>query len=177
MGRNAIKAREWWEERILTEVIGGYEENYHNQITSNMMCAEDHGESDSCGGDSGGPLVIRSGSGDAQVGVVSWGESCAHGDFPGVYARVSAQYEWIREKVCERSTDPPASFQCDQSLPNLEASQDQSNVGGWTTIIKEDFTNGLGLFGNTKGAKRYNSAMNRGGVVRIAGGGHGSSAI
>ena len=34
--------------------IGGYEQDYHDQITENMMCAEDHGE-DSCQGDSGGP--------------------------------------------------------------------------------------------------------------------------
>ena len=55
---------------IAGSTIGGYEEDYHNQISENMMCAKDSGE-DSCQGDSGGPLVIRSDSGDIQVGVVS----------------------------------------------------------------------------------------------------------
>ena len=64
--------------------IGGWNENYHNQITENMLCAKDNGE-DSCQGDSGGPLVILGNdpSQDVQVGVVSWGIGCASRDFPG----------------------------------------------------------------------------------------------
>jgi len=53
--------------------FGGYDVDYNNQISDDMVCAKDSGE-DSCQGDSGGPLVIRSNSGaDMQVGVVSWG--------------------------------------------------------------------------------------------------------
>eukprot|EP00580_Thalassiosira_gravida_P004741 CAMPEP_0201654978 /NCGR_PEP_ID=MMETSP0493-20130528/45777_1 /ASSEMBLY_ACC=CAM_ASM_000838 /TAXON_ID=420259 /ORGANISM="Thalassiosira gravida, Strain GMp14c1" /LENGTH=75 /DNA_ID=CAMNT_0048131553 /DNA_START=513 /DNA_END=737 /DNA_ORIENTATION=- len=37
---------------------------------------------------------------------------CASKAFPGVYARVSSAYEWIREEVCSRSSDPPSSFDC-----------------------------------------------------------------
>mmetsp|Transcript_8383 Transcript_8383/g.14694 ORF Transcript_8383/g.14694 Transcript_8383/m.14694 type:complete len:301 (-) Transcript_8383:57-959(-) len=94
--------------------IGGWEDNYHNQITENMICAKDLGE-DACEGDSGGPLVLKgsNGSADVQVGVVSWGVGCAHKDFPGVYARVSSAYDWIREEVCTRSSYPPAEFDCD----------------------------------------------------------------
>jgi len=163
--------------------IGGYPMNYNNQISDNMMCAEDNGE-DSCQGDSGGPLVVRSGSADIQVGVVSWGVSCAHGAFPGVYARVSAQYDWIRQSVCDESSDPPASFQCESigeasaTLSTGRGSQNLSNGGGWMTIVEEDFTNGFGLFdqhGNT--ATLYPNAMNRAGVVRIAGGEDGNSSI
>jgi len=118
--------------------IGGYQQDYNNQITENMMCAKDSGE-DSCQGDSGGPLVIRSESGsDMQVGVVSWGVSCAHADFPGVYARLSAQYDWIRANVCEQSSDPPASFDCGNRMVetfSTQGTQDLSNGTGWSTII------------------------------------------
>jgi len=95
--------------------IGGWEESYSGQITESMICARDSGE-DSCQGDSGGPLVLK-GNGDAssdvQVGVVSWGVGCAHQDFPGVYARVSSAYDWIREEVCTRSSYAPVEFDCD----------------------------------------------------------------
>ncbi len=62
-------------------------------ITDDMMCAgsRDGGE-DSCQGDSGGPLVIN-GDGnpadDVQVGIVSWGVSCAAAPFPGVYSDIA----------------------------------------------------------------------------------------
>ncbi|KAL7429219.1 hypothetical protein ACHAXM_001641, partial [Skeletonema potamos] len=89
-------------------------------ITENMLCAADIGE-DSCQGDSGGPLVIKGkdvhGSDDVQVGVVSWGAGCAHPDFPGVYSRVSAAFDWIRQEVCNRSKYPPAEFDCDMTSP------------------------------------------------------------
>ena len=59
----------------------GWEYDYNDQITDNMICAKDTLE-DSCQGDSGGPLVIRTNAGDMQVGVVSWGIGCVHADFP-----------------------------------------------------------------------------------------------
>ena len=30
----------------------------------------------------------------------------------GVYTRISSYYEWVRQQVCEKSSYPPASFQC-----------------------------------------------------------------
>ena len=55
---------------------------------------------------SGGPLVT-SGTGNGMiggqnyelVGVVSWGTFCAHADYPGVYARVSKQLDWIKSST------------------------------------------------------------------------------
>merc|ERR1719445_1652389 len=72
----------------------------YSNITYEMFCAVreiDSVQYDSCVGDSGGPL-IKPGvgdEGDIQVGIVSWGVGCTKPYSPGVYARVSEQYEWI----------------------------------------------------------------------------------
>ncbi|KAL7517701.1 hypothetical protein ACHAWX_002600 [Stephanocyclus meneghinianus] len=80
-----------------------------------MICAFDSGK-DSCQGDSGGPLIIPGASADTDtlIGVVSWGSGCAR-EYPGVYARVSKAYEWIKTQVCSLSSSPPNHFLC--SIP------------------------------------------------------------
>jgi secreted trypsin-like serine protease len=50
---------------------------------------------DSCQGDSGGPLFAISAEGPVQVGIVSWGHSCADDLFPGIYTRASSHADWI----------------------------------------------------------------------------------
>ncbi|CAB3232988.1 unnamed protein product [Arctia plantaginis] len=66
-------------------------------VTENMICAGllDIGGADTCQGDSGGPLMYKG----VVVGVTSWGASCAHPQFPGVYARVSMYSTWINQTV------------------------------------------------------------------------------
>lgn len=70
-------------------------------ITNQMLCANvKEGGKDACQGDSGGPLITcKSTSGCDNyelIGVVSWGIGCALTDYPGVYARVTQQLDWIR---------------------------------------------------------------------------------
>ncbi|KAL9189739.1 hypothetical protein ACHAXT_009414 [Thalassiosira profunda] len=105
--------------------VGADYVNYASRITTNMMCAMDSDggrgdaevDEDTCLGDSGSPMIVpRAGStDDVQVGIVSWGIGCASPIFPGVYSRVSSQYEWIRETVCRHSANAPEGFECDES--------------------------------------------------------------
>jgi len=73
--------------------------NYRtSEITENMFCAGfDRGKIDACQGDSGGPAVWK-GEGEhffTQIGIVSWGQGCARGGYPGVYTRIGRYLEWI----------------------------------------------------------------------------------
>ena len=105
------------------EASEGYDENgdywsYKGKITASMLCARANGK-DSCQGDSGGPLVIKGDddAADVQVGVVSWGNGCAANLFPGVYARVSQAYDWIRGEVCKGSNyASEAGFDCNSNV-------------------------------------------------------------
>jgi len=74
--------------------------SYPGEISSQMICAgsSPYLSADSCDGDSGGPLVVFQGGRWVQVGITSWGIGCADG-FPGVYARVAAQSNWIKAQV------------------------------------------------------------------------------
>jgi trypsin len=69
-----------------------------------MICANATG-TDTCQGDSGGPLFN---SGKTLIGITSFGRGCAKPEYPGVYARVSAVDEFIRQGICELSDVPPA---------------------------------------------------------------------
>jgi len=73
---------------------------YIDRITPSMMCAGFPGR-DSCQGDSGGPLYDE--ENDVIVGLTSWGYKCADLKYPGVYARISDQTDWIQEVICAES--------------------------------------------------------------------------
>ena len=99
-----------------------------------MLCASANNK-DSCQGDSGGPLV----KGNVQIGVVSWGIDCADPNFPGVYARVSSQYNWIESEVCKGSQyAEEAGFDC------TNASFDPSATGGSSSPSTGGNTGGSG---------------------------------
>jgi len=90
-----------------------YRDSYRGLISGAMLCTFAVGK-DSCQKDSGGPLIMRGddASTDVQVGIASWGISCASNVFPGVAARVSSAYSWIEDNVCRKSADPGPSFEC-----------------------------------------------------------------
>nr|API81376.1 venom toxin [Hemiscorpius lepturus] len=69
-------------------------------VTSQFICAGDpEGGKDACQADSGGPLMMPSSSEWTIVGIVSFGYGCAQRGFPGVYTKVSAYLNWIRDKT------------------------------------------------------------------------------
>jgi len=83
-------------------------------ITKTMLCTFTKFK-DACQGDSGGPLIKKgvNAENDVVVGITSWGESCADPEFPGVFARISTEYDWIKRHVeknggklgCEKRDD------------------------------------------------------------------------
>lgn len=88
-----------------TQLCAGYDE----------INAPAGGASDACQGDSGGALVAFGSDGwPYQVGIVSFGFGCGWASSYGVYTRVSAYTDWIRERVPEavflsRNVTPPAT--------------------------------------------------------------------
>ncbi|XP_013930710.1 PREDICTED: serine protease 55-like [Thamnophis sirtalis] len=77
-----------------------------HSLTRNMLCAGfEEGGRDACQGDSGGPLMClppgHSGHSSPrrwyQVGIVSWGRSCAAAHSPGVYTQISNYHSWLEQ--------------------------------------------------------------------------------
>ena len=101
-----------------------------------QFCAADTGR-DSCMGDSGSPLYIEdSVSGkQKQLGIVSWGISCAVQEFPGVYASVPYHFEWIKQvcrygltnrdalSLCSSTTTVDTDAEVDRSALCLDVGQ------------------------------------------------------
>lgn len=54
----------------------------------------------------------------------------------GVYSRVSSQYDWINEMVCEHSTAPPESFGCTGG-GNNNTSTEPDDAGDTTVVTVE----------------------------------------
>lgn len=72
-------------------------EKYSSANMGIELCAGDNEGKDTCQGDSGGPLVVKHKNNRwYSAGVTSWGYGCGNG---GVYARTSAFYDWILNKI------------------------------------------------------------------------------
>ncbi|CAD5125954.1 DgyrCDS14137 [Dimorphilus gyrociliatus] len=71
---------------------------YPGSIDDSMICAAAPGR-DTCQGDSGGPMAYNNNGQFEVVGLTSWGRGCALATHPGVYARVSANLQWIADNT------------------------------------------------------------------------------
>jgi secreted trypsin-like serine protease len=71
---------------------------------------------DSCQGDSGGPLIGGTGPGARLIGIVSWGNDCAN-TYPGVYTRVSAEYDFIKANTGGGTVPPPPTSSAPIAAP------------------------------------------------------------
>ena len=98
---------------------------YGSNITDGNICASRIG-TDACGRDSGGPLILKGDdfTSDVLVGLVSWGEGCAQLGRPGVYTRVSAYLDWIRNITqiglpTLSPTNSPTSSMIPSEVPSL----------------------------------------------------------
>lgn len=63
-----------------------------------MICAAAPGR-DTCQGDSGGPMAFNNNGRFEIIGLTSWGRGCAEPNYAGVYARVSAQLQWVEDNA------------------------------------------------------------------------------
>ena len=64
------------------------------------------------------------------------GVGCAR--YPGVYARVSAAYEWIQEQICTLSEQPPASCRFDNNNNNGEEEEERIRIDFQYNINPKD---------------------------------------
>ncbi len=81
-------------------------------IGDTQICAgTEEGGLDSCQGDSGGPLAAYDTSDEKyQVGLVSWGSGCAEAGWYGIYTRISAHADWLREHAGSLTSEPPSAI-------------------------------------------------------------------
>merc|ERR550519_692520 len=115
-------------------------------ISADMLCAEAAGK-DSCQGDSGGPFTVDVEGQHHLVGVVSWGFGCAVAGLPGVYSSVSAQREWVDQKI---NANGGASF-CSGSSGSTGGSATTSS-GGSAAASSATTTSGSSAATTTSGS-------------------------
>lgn len=116
-----------------------------NRIDRRVVCAGlPEGGKDSCQGDSGGPLVVKDARGEyTQIGVVSFGRQCAVKGAFGVYSRVSAFHDFLRQiEVVDVQKPvvpdvPPPTPPTTVSVPNNAAGLTLGFVQGDTIRINQ----------------------------------------
>lgn len=77
-------------------------------VLDSMFCASDQSPNqDSCQGDSGGPVYkFNTNTKEAtHLGIVSWGYGCARTDYPGVYAKTTADNDFMKKHGIPGSGD------------------------------------------------------------------------
>ena len=94
-------------------------QSYTDDVTDSMLCAGfENGGTDGCNGDSGGPLLIKHEGKWQQIGIMSWGESCALPTYYGVYTRLTSFTDFINKHVkepCKKLTAPILQVNAEQS--------------------------------------------------------------
>ena len=91
----------------------------------NLCAGVPEGGKDDCHGDSGGPIVGRDIRGQwVQIGIVSWGIGCGRPGHPGVYTRVSAFADWIRETTGRDLAISPGAPARPESPPPPQATNE-----------------------------------------------------
>ncbi len=93
-----------------------------------VICAGfPQGGKDSCQGDSGGPLVARDAQNRwVQIGVVSWGPSCAIPDTFGIYSRTTAFEPWLRAQTSIDQGRPSPATQ--NVIPTSIGAENSANL-------------------------------------------------
>lgn len=117
-----------------------------NAFTENMFCAGfEQGGKDTCQGDSGGPLIGRLNNGTyVQIGITSWGISCAKPGLYGVYTRLSKFIPWIKSYIDAPAPTPPAPE------PSKPSSGGGGSIGFWLMplalllVLRRQLTQGKG---------------------------------
>jgi len=83
---------------VATDKCRAFYAQYAIVIDATMICAGyEQGRVDACTGDSGGPLLVWNSDQNQwiQVGIISWGASCAEAGVYGVYTDVASFTAWL----------------------------------------------------------------------------------
>ncbi|CAL4059401.1 unnamed protein product [Meganyctiphanes norvegica] len=105
--KNGSYPERWYKVQILPSEVSVEIDNHHCDAheawiidKNNMICAgKDEGGKDACSGDSGGPLVVKKDDRYVLVGITSLGKKGGTCQGAGIYTRVTAYLDWIKENT------------------------------------------------------------------------------